>query len=139
MDCDIFTFLWSLYIEISGSSHSKVFLKSKKKTEKWLWKSSFSCLFYKDFTKIESYFSFFLNKILNASCQIKPRFSFWLKINFRKMASNKHVDLRKIENFVRIKKRQLISENHVRTLKPLMRFQHTKKKDGWYLTIIGKI
>ena len=32
--------------------------------------------------------------------QIKLRFSFWLKINFRKIASNKHVDLRKIENFV---------------------------------------
>ena len=30
--------------------------------------------------------------------QIKPRFSFRLKINFRKMASIKHVDLRKIES-----------------------------------------
>ena len=30
--------------------------------------------------------------------QIKPRFSFWLKINFRKTASIKHVDLRKIES-----------------------------------------
>ena len=27
--------------------------------------------------------------------RIKPRFSFWLKINFRKITSNKHVDLRK--------------------------------------------
>ena len=33
--------------------------------------------------------------------QLKLRFPFWLKINFRKIASNKHVDLRKIENFVR--------------------------------------
>ena len=30
--------------------------------------------------------------------QIKPRFSFRLKIDFRKMASIKHVDLRKIES-----------------------------------------
>ena len=30
--------------------------------------------------------------------QIKPRFSFRLKINFRNMASSKHVDLRKIES-----------------------------------------
>ena len=37
--------------------------------------------------------------------QIKPRFSFSLKINFREIAStnNKHVDLRNIENFVRNK------------------------------------
>ena len=28
--------------------------------------------------------------------EIKPRFSLWLKLNFRKIASNKHVDLRKI-------------------------------------------
>ena len=35
--------------------------------------------------------------------QIKPRYSFQLKINFRKMASNKHVELRKVENFVRSK------------------------------------
>ena len=34
---------------------------------------------------------------------MKPRFSFWLKINFRKIACNKHVDLIKIENFVRSK------------------------------------
>ena len=32
----------------------------------------------------------------------KTTFSFWLKINFRKMASNKHIDLKK-ENFVRSK------------------------------------
>ena len=38
------------------------------------------------------------------------------------MASNKHVDLRKIEIFV--KEKQLISENLVRTLKSLM---------WWYL------
>ena len=35
--------------------------------------------------------------------QIKPRFSFYWKINFRKIASNKHVHLRKIESFVRSK------------------------------------
>ena len=47
----------------------------------------------------------FWNRKLNVSGQIKPRFSFWLKINFRKMASNKSVDLRKIENFVRSKEK----------------------------------
>ena len=35
--------------------------------------------------------------------QIKPCFSFWLKIKFRKIATNKYVDLRKIENSVRSK------------------------------------
>ena len=52
---------------------------------------------------------FFLNKksnvfeIKNSKVlgQIKPRFSFCLEINFRKMERNKHVNLRKIENFVR--------------------------------------
>ena len=39
----------------------------------------------------------------NVLDQIKLRSSFWLKINFRKLASNKHVDLRKKENFVRSK------------------------------------
>ena len=32
--------------------------------------------------------------------QARPRFSFWLKVNFRKIASNEQVELRKIENFV---------------------------------------
>ena len=32
---------------------------------------------------------------------IKPRFVFWLKINFGKMASDEHIDLRNIENIVR--------------------------------------
>ena len=49
--------------------------------------------------------------------QIKPRFSFSLKINFRKMASNKHVDLRKIENFVRSK------ENRTNFRKPCKNFK----------------
>ena len=35
--------------------------------------------------------------------QTKPCFSFWMRINFGKMASNNHVDLRKIGNFVRSK------------------------------------
>ena len=52
---------------------------------------------------------------------MKPRFSFWLRL-----ASNKHVDLRKIENIIRSKcypkdiskdKRQLISENPCRNFK----------------------
>ena len=30
--------------------------KKKKNTEKYLWKSSCSCLFFKDFTKIENHF-----------------------------------------------------------------------------------
>ena len=45
----------------------------------------------------------FLNKKWKVLSQIKPRFSFLLKINLRKMASNKNVDLRKLENFVRSK------------------------------------
>ena len=44
--------------------------------------------------KIES----FWNKKSKDVGQIKPCFPFWLKINFRKKANNKHVDLRKIEN-----------------------------------------
>ena len=44
--------------------------------------------------------SFFLNKRSKALGQIKAQFSFWLYIDFGKMASNKDVDLRKIENFV---------------------------------------
>ena len=32
--------------------------------------------------------------------QARPRFSFWLKVNFRKIASNEQVEWRKIENFV---------------------------------------
>ena len=53
------------------------------------------------FAKIESYFFlYFWNLILGHR---KPHFSFWLKINIRKIASNKDFDLRKIENFVRSK------------------------------------
>ena len=52
--------------------------------------------------KLFLFFSEFRRK-LNVSDQIRPRFSFWLEINFRKMACNKHVDLRRIENSVRSK------------------------------------
>ena len=45
----------------------------------------------------------FCNRKLNVLDQIKTRFSLWLKTKIRKMASNKHVDLRKIENVVRSK------------------------------------
>ena len=45
----------------------------------------------------------FLNKKSKALAQIKPCFFFWLKRNVRKMARNKHADLRKIENVVRSK------------------------------------
>ena len=110
MDCDIFTFLWSLYIEISGSSHSKVFLKSKKKIQKNdCEKVHFHVYFTKILRKLKVISLFFWIKIrrfrrkLNVSDQIKPRFSFWLKINLRKMACNKHVDLRRIESLVRSK------------------------------------
>ena len=34
------------------------------------------------------------------------------------------------------KKRELISESLVRTLKWLMGYQHTKEKEGWHLTMI---
>ena len=43
----------------------------------------------------------FWNKKLNVFGQLNPCFSFWLKINYRKIASNKPVDLGKIANFVR--------------------------------------
>ena len=79
----------------------------------------------------ESEIECFWNKKWNGFGQLNPRFSFWLKINFRKTASNKQVDLRKIENFVvrskcypedisKVKEKDLISENLVRALKSLM-------------------
>ena len=99
-----------------------MFLKSKKNTEKYLWKSWCLCLFFKDFALFlpiflkfkNSYFQGttlffsiktwrFCNRKLNVLDQIKTRFSLWLKTKIRKMASNKHVDLRKIENVVRSK------------------------------------
>ena len=48
-------------------------------------------------------FECFWNKKLKVLSQIKPQFSFWLKKDFRKMANNKHVDLKKMESFVRSK------------------------------------
>ena len=46
----------------------------------------------------------FLNKNQKfRSSQTKLRHSFYLRINFGKMAGNKYVDLRKIGNFVRNK------------------------------------
>ena len=45
----------------------------------------------------------FWNKKPNVMGQLKPRFSFWLKIYFWKTASNKHFDLRKLESVVRSK------------------------------------
>ena len=59
----------------------------------------------------------------NVLGQIKPRFSFCLKINFRKMASNKHVDLR-------INKKTLLEVNAIlktyisKTLLPWQSFLH---------------
>ena len=64
------------------------------------------------------------------------------------MASNEHVDLRKIENFVRSKgypedipnvkwkKANFRISKSLRALKSLMNISHTKGKEGWYLTII---
>ena len=40
----------------------------------------------------------FWNEKMKGLGQIKPRFSLWWKINFRKTLNYKHVDLRKIEN-----------------------------------------
>ena len=51
-------------------------------------------------------FEGFWNKKLKILDQIKQRFSFRFKINIRKMTSNKHVDLRKTENFVRSKEKR---------------------------------
>ena len=50
---------------------------------------------------------FFLNKISNvfeikksiALGQIKPHFSFWLKKDFRKMTSNRNIQVKQTENF----------------------------------------
>ena len=70
------------------------------------------CKFLPIFLKFKnSYFQgttfFFWIKIRRFLKQKTERFrhfrSFWLKMNFRKMASNRHVDMRKIENFVRSK------------------------------------
>ena len=49
------------------------------------------------------------------------------------MASIKHVDLRKIENFVRSKEKTVNFRKPCKNLK-----KHTMGKDGWYLTMIGK-
>ena len=91
-----------------------------------MWESSCLCLFYKDFAKFEIFFFFILLKFRNSHVQgitvfsekifdcfwnkiskvlghIKSRFVFWLKINFGKMASDEHIDLRNIENIVRDK------------------------------------
>ena len=57
-------------------------------------KASFKEQFFFSVEKFES----FWNKKSKDVGQIKPCFPFWLKINFRKKANNKHVDLRKIEN-----------------------------------------
>ena len=89
----------------------KVKQKTNKKTEKYLWKSSCSCLFLKDFTKMESYVFLylwkkyfqgtthffwikirrFLKQKIESFGPSKTTLYFWLKINFRKMASNKHI------------------------------------------------
>ena len=91
-----------------------------------MWKSSCSCLFFKDFAKAELFFSYiyiwnsgtatfkkqllfycieiwmFLKWKVESLGQKKPRFSFWLKINFRKMVSNKQDDLGKIDIILKI-------------------------------------
>ena len=59
-------------------------------------------------------FECFLNKKLKILGQIKPQSFFWLKINFRKIASNKHDNLRKIENSgTAIFKEHLCSEQKI--------------------------
>ena len=60
------------------------------------------------FSRTTSYFlnkkiKCFWNKKSKVLGQTKPHFSFWLKTNYRKMASNEHVDLTKIENIIRSK------------------------------------
>ena len=60
------------------------------------------------------------------------------------MATNKHVDLKKLENFVKVniilkyieRKKELILESLAGTWKPLVGIQHTKGKEGRYLTMI---
>ena len=132
LECGIFTlntpessiFLGSLSIKLKqsfkGVPLNKCSYKVSKILEKYLWKSSCSWLFLKDFAKMKSFYVFEIQEQLfwrNTSFfWIKNRMVFKQKIecfestktslflfdrrNFRKMASNKHVDLRKTENFV---------------------------------------
>ena len=106
---EISTLLKLVWSVAFGVSHFHIFMKKweqplkgvplnrcskrqKRNTEKYLWKSSCSCLFFKMFTKIESYFflyfrnsrkatlqehSFFLTKNLNVS-ETENR-AFWTK------------------------------------------------------------
>ena len=46
---------------------------------------------------------FLKRKKIETLDRIKPSFSFWLNTNFKKMASNKHIDFKKIESYVRSK------------------------------------
>ena len=99
----------------NGTRHSKVFLligvpkkyKKYRKIPERKFKFMFVLQRFYENWKLFLFFSWIkirrFRRKLNVSDQIKPRFSFWLKINLRKMACNKHVDLRRIENLVRSK------------------------------------
>ena len=56
---------------------------------------------------------FFLNKKSNVTeikkvlGEIKARFPFWLKVILRKMASNKHVELRKVDVILKIYRKKV--------------------------------
>ena len=118
--CGIFTFLWSLSIKINGSSHSNVFLKyvflesqkKKKKTqENTCEKVHVHVYFSKILRKLKvissdiygkKYFQGtthffwikiwrFLKQTIESFGPNKTTLYFWLKINLRKMASNKHI------------------------------------------------
>ena len=71
--------------------------------------------------------------------QIKSFFSFWLKINFREMASNKHFDLRKIENYVRSKcYPEDISKDKLKKANFRKSWKNFKIGHGHHLTNNGK-
>lgn len=71
--------------------------------------------------------------------QIKSFFSFWLKTNFREKASNKHYDLRKIENYVRGKcYPEDISKDKLKKANFRKSWKNFKIGHGHHLTTKGK-
>ena len=71
--------------------------------------------------------------------QIKPRFSFRLKIDFRRMVRNKHVDLKKIVKFVRSKwYLEHTSKDKGKKANFIKSCKNFKVTDGHHLTYKGE-
>ena len=68
----------------------------KKKTQKNTCEKVHVHVYFSKILRKLKVISSYISEIQERFEQIKLRFSFLLKINFRKMAHNKHVDLRKI-------------------------------------------